>query len=364
MQTGDSNVLELLAGLQQQVEQARLRLSMLQKSFEREQKALVEQLSEATGKIQFLISQKECAVVVPTAAIPEAPPLPTVVPETPKESPVETPLPITAPVVEPTQVEEPAEIPLARPTTLEPIRLAPLELELLKQCFAGTPKLVIELRQNLHYFLRHPQESEILRKIGVRAREIASAGASLECNPISQVALGLEHLITDMLLFPGDQMSKGALRTAGQALEFMSLLLDDQHIGKLQAIHSPILVSVDDESQAQRLVISAMEATGAQVVPCLSSHEALDFLAEQECSLVMLDLNMPSINGLDLCRRIRLMERHTKTPIVFVTGAATVENRAQSSLNGGNDFIAKPFQLTELALKALLWICKGHFGLM
>jgi DNA-binding response OmpR family regulator len=48
---------------------------------------------------------------------------------------------------------------------------------------------------------------------------------------------------------------------------------------------------------------------------------------------------------------------------VFLTGAGTAENRAQSTLHGGNDFIAKPFDLTELAVKALTWAYRGQLDL-
>ena len=53
-----------------------------------------------------------------------------------------------------------------------------------------------------------------------------------------------------------------------------------------------------------------------------------------------------------------------RTPIVFLTVGDTVENRAQSSLNGGNDFIVKPFNVRELALKAVTWACRRQFSLL
>jgi CheY-like chemotaxis protein len=58
------------------------------------------------------------------------------------------------------------------------------------------------------------------------------------------------------------------------------------------------------------------------------------------------------------------MEAHKHTPIVFLTGMATFQNKAQASLSGGNDFTGKPFNLPELGLKALIWILKGQLGLI
>jgi DNA-binding response OmpR family regulator len=69
------------------------------------------------------------------------------------------------------------------------------------------------------------------------------------------------------------------------------------------------------------------------------------------------------MSGFELCSKIRTMSMHQKTPIVFITGMATFQNRAQSSLSGGNDFIGKPFNIPELGLKALMWVFKGQLGL-
>jgi DNA-binding response OmpR family regulator len=67
---------------------------------------------------------------------------------------------------------------------------------------------------------------------------------------------------------------------------------------------------------------------------------------------------MPGKSGLDLCVDIREMPTNHVTPVVFVTSHSDFASRAQSTLSGGNDFIAKPFLLVELAVKALTWLFK------
>ena len=71
---------------------------------------------------------------------------------------------------------------------------------------------------------------------------------------------------------------------------------------------------------------------------------------------------MPGMNGFELCTKLRSMPAHKKTPVVFVTGLTDFESRANSTMSGGNDFIAKPFLFIELAVKALLYILRGRFG--
>jgi DNA-binding response OmpR family regulator len=67
---------------------------------------------------------------------------------------------------------------------------------------------------------------------------------------------------------------------------------------------------------------------------------------------------MPGQTGLELCVNIREMATNRATPVVFVTSHSDFGSRAQSTLSGGNDFIAKPFLLVELVVKALTWLFK------
>jgi DNA-binding response OmpR family regulator len=71
---------------------------------------------------------------------------------------------------------------------------------------------------------------------------------------------------------------------------------------------------------------------------------------------------MPGQSGLDLCGKIRKRITNRATPVVFVTAHSDFESRAQSVLSGGNDFIAKPFLSSELAVKALSWLLRGEAG--
>ena len=68
---------------------------------------------------------------------------------------------------------------------------------------------------------------------------------------------------------------------------------------------------------------------------------------------------MPGMNGFELCKRLRAMPLHAKTPVIFVTALGGFESRAKSSLSGGDDFIGKPFSYIELAVKGLIYVLKG-----
>ena len=96
----------------------------------------------------------------------------------------------------------------------------------------------------------------------------------------------------------------------------------------------------------------------------LSPPHALPLVRESHFDLILLDIGLPEQSGIELCAKIREITTSRKTPIVFLTARDTVENRAQSSLHGGNDFITKPFNVSELTLKAQTWVYRAQFGLI
>ena len=74
---------------------------------------------------------------------------------------------------------------------------------------------------------------------------------------------------------------------------------------------------------------------------------------------MFLDVNMPGMNGFELCSELRALPRHKKTPVIFVTIPGDFDSHTSSKVVGGNDFIVKSFLSTELALKALMHILRG-----
>jgi DNA-binding response OmpR family regulator len=63
-----------------------------------------------------------------------------------------------------------------------------------------------------------------------------------------------------------------------------------------------------------------------------------------------------------LCSRLRTLPSYAKTPVVFVTGLNDLESRANSTMSGGNDFIAKPFLFIELTVKALIHVLRSRLA--
>ena len=85
-------------------------------------------------------------------------------------------------------------------------------------------------------------------------------------------------------------------------------------------------------------------------------------LSERQFDLVFLDVDMPTMNGYELCAKLRAMPQYKKTPVVFVTALSDFDSRTSSMMAGGNDFIAKPFLFIELTVKALIHVLRGKLA--
>jgi CheY-like chemotaxis protein len=86
---------------------------------------------------------------------------------------------------------------------------------------------------------------------------------------------------------------------------------------------------------------------------------ALQLLEATPYDLVLLDINMPGMTGFELCEKLRRFPHSKNTPVIFITGHNNFDNRKQSVLSGGHDFITKPVSPSELVLKATIHLLKS-----
>jgi DNA-binding response OmpR family regulator len=126
---------------------------------------------------------------------------------------------------------------------------------------------------------------------------------------------------------------------------------------ELESPTSVVLV-VDDEIISARAVTYALDKAKLKSVTIKDPAAAFELLARDRFDLIVLDVDMPGMSGYELCTRLRALPGHKHTPVVFVTGLNDLDSRANSTVSGGNDFITKPFLFIELAVKALVYVCR------
>ena len=104
------------------------------------------------------------------------------------------------------------------------------------------------------------------------------------------------------------------------------------------------ILIVDDEPQFRRVLRVALAARGHEVREAANGADALDILRSKPSELVLVDWQMPGLNGLETCRAIR---GWLKVPIIMVTSKGQ-NLREQALAAGADDYVTKPFELDHL----------------
>lgn len=118
----------------------------------------------------------------------------------------------------------------------------------------------------------------------------------------------------------------------------------------------PYLLAVDDDDGALRTVRSALSRDGYEIDTASSGEDALDKVHRRRPDALILDISMPGISGLDVCRRLRADDKLYDVPILFLTAHGQTEDVVNGLNAGADDYVPKPFEFAELSarVRALL----------
>lgn len=220
---------------------------------------------------------------------------------------------------------------------------------------------VVQFRAGLHAVTRNPGDhlgwNQLVRQVHMLTETLALANQP----GLSQLALSTELLVLDMRSMP-EQLNPSVTMTLGQAADFLTARLGQVGGKALPCPSGSRVLVVDDEEGARDLISASIQTAGLVPEVVATPSACLSAVNGSRFDLVFLDVGLPEMNGFELCSKVRNTPGHDTVPIVFLTGMASFQNKAQSSLAGGNDFIGKPFHPLELGLKALLWVNKGYLG--
>lgn len=143
-------------------------------------------------------------------------------------------------------------------------------------------------------------------------------------------------------------------RTINQSIEYIGSAVDKPILESEEWEPSFRVLAVDDDIITSRTVEKALKLVDILPDSVNDSVLALKHARANTYDLFILDLNMPRLNGFELCQELRQTPNYKYTPVIFLTASDSFETRLKASGSGGSDFIGKPFELTELAVKAFM----------
>lgn len=119
------------------------------------------------------------------------------------------------------------------------------------------------------------------------------------------------------------------------------------------------ILLIEDEKNLARFIELELKHEGYQIQVSYDGREGLQFALEDEWDVILLDLMLPSLNGLEVCRRVR---QEKETPIIMITARDSVMDRVSGLDHGADDYIIKPFAIEELLarLRAIVRRIESH----
>ena len=233
----------------------------------------------------------------------------------------------------------------------------------LARLHAGLPTRVTELRHRLQSLATNQAGPNGIPDFFQAVHNFAEQTVLLNLKAVVTLACALEALTFDIHEMP-ELLNPSTMRTLGQGIDLLGKLLEEDRWTQVKHPSDARILVVEDDPNAQQLITASIKLVQLDALAFASPTAGLGSLQTGIFDLVFLDIGLPEMNGFDLCTKVRALPQFEKIPIVFLTGMATFQNRAQSTLSGGNDFIGKPFNVRELGIKALIWVFKGQLGLI
>ena len=128
--------------------------------------------------------------------------------------------------------------------------------------------------------------------------------------------------------------------------------------GETEIHHQPSVLIVDDNPQNLQVLGRLLQERNYEIEFAINGIAALDWLASKKFDLVLLDINMPEMDGFEVCRRIRSQKELDNLPIIFLSADNDRESILRGFEMGGQDYITKPFDSRELIVRV-----KTHISL-
>ena len=245
-------------------------------------------------------------------------------------------------------------------TTQAAVRDAEHQSELRKTFSENLPATLYSLRSMVQLLVkagdedsRRKQVHELYRQVHALNGNASVAGFGL----ISHMASALEAMLKE-IFEKSKNINASTIRTAVNAVDFLGFLFERGMVAGHQDIPTSNILVVDDEIISRRAITYALDKAKLKSTALDNPLQALELITSTNFDLIFLDVDMPGMNGFELCTKIRALPQHKKTPVVFVTSLTDFESRTNSTMAGGNDFIGKPFLFIELTVKSLIHVLR------
>ncbi|MBU6402278.1 MAG: response regulator [Verrucomicrobia bacterium] len=226
----------------------------------------------------------------------------------------------------------------------------------------GTPQVLTAIRDQLSAVVRSERPAAARTQLAELSKIVRLLGDHARITNFDQIArmTNAFALFLDTLQDHPQSINSSTLRTTTHSVDFLRQLFEGVVRFKNLPSVPPLILVIDDEPSLTTLVCASLHQAALRTIALTDPADALKVMELNTFDLIFLDVSMPGMDGFEVCTRLRALPANAQTPVIFVTGLADFDNRAQAILRGGNDLIAKPFLPAELIVKALTYIYRSQ----
>lgn len=120
------------------------------------------------------------------------------------------------------------------------------------------------------------------------------------------------------------------------------------------------IILIEDETSVVSFIKKGLQESGYEISVAFDGRTGVQLVQSNDFDLVILDIMLPEMNGLDVCKEIR--KTNKQVPILFLTALGTSENIVLGLENGGDDYLVKPFKFIELVARVKSLLRRSHNG--
>jgi DNA-binding response OmpR family regulator len=124
-------------------------------------------------------------------------------------------------------------------------------------------------------------------------------------------------------------------------------------------MNRPLIVIAEDEPDTAKLLTYRLQKAGVHSVAVSDGISALNAVFEHKPDLVILDLMMPRMDGLEVCRLLKTSPITRRIPVLLLTALATPTDKLKGFGSGADDYVTKPFEMSELIARVFALLRRG-----
>ena len=296
-------------------------------------------------------------VVVPPIPIPQVAAPPPPAPKRPRDPDTAPPPGLPAPPPPPASSFEP-------PRESGQTSPALFFRRMQQDFFERIPVIAKSVQQVCKQFLEAGDHTECVlrletlsRKIGFLTHMTGMAG----CYRVAQLSSALEALLFELWEKP-ETINESARRTVASTVSLLTDFLERAGEADEQCLSPTTVLVVEDDVFTSRVLVMALARGNMKADRTADPFEALRMLKQNYYDVVLLDINLPGMDGIKLSEHLRALPHHKQTPVIFLTQHPEYEPQTRAILATGGDFITKPVLPIELTVKIALHTTKRRLA--